>query len=149
MKFITIITKKRESFHYLSSGFVLAWWSVTIAIDIYRYTCASMHVCTQTRTCIFLNILPAVLLEFIIVPWRKDREVLFEISTEVFALIQLSHDCPTYNRAKGLTEGIKPKQTVIPAGISHTANRPTRVSPFTVHFRVSQFGWQLWFIKRE
>lgn len=36
-----------------------------------------------------------------------------------------------------------------PAGMSHTANRPTRVSPFTVHLSVSQLGWQLWFINRE
>lgn len=37
----------------------------------------------------------------------------------------------------------------VPAGMSHTANSPTRVSPFTVHLRVSQLGWQLWFMKRE
>lgn len=38
---------------------------------------------------------------------------------------------------------------MVPAGMSHTAKRPTRVSPFTVHLRVSQLGWQLWFINRE
>lgn len=32
------------------------------------------------------------------------------------------------------------KIVFLPAGMSRTANRPTRVSPFTVHFWVSQFG---------
>lgn len=35
-----------------------------------------------------------------------------------------------------------------PLGISCRANSPTLVSPFTVHFWVSQFGWQQWFMKR-
>ena len=29
-----------------------------------------------------------------------------------------------------------------------TANSPTRMSPLTFHFWVSQLGWQLWFMKR-
>ena len=35
-----------------------------------------------------------------------------------------------------------------PWGMSWMANSPTRVSPFTVHFCVSQLGWQQWFMKR-
>lgn len=35
-----------------------------------------------------------------------------------------------------------------PLGMSCRANKPTLVSPFTVHFWVSQFGWQQWFMKR-
>lgn len=38
--------------------------------------------------------------------------------------------------------------SVKPWGMSCRANSPTLVSPFTVHFWVSQFGWQLWFMKR-
>lgn len=34
----------------------------------------------------------------------------------------------------------------LPAATSTSAKSPTRVSPFTVHFWVSQFGWQLWFM---
>lgn len=36
-----------------------------------------------------------------------------------------------------------------PASISQRANSPMRTSPFTVHFCVSQFGLQLWFINRD
>lgn len=36
----------------------------------------------------------------------------------------------------------------VPAATSTRANSPTRVSPLTVHFCVSQFGWQQWFMKR-
>lgn len=35
-----------------------------------------------------------------------------------------------------------------PASMSQSAKSPMRTSPFTVHFCVSQFGLQLWFIKR-
>ena len=35
-----------------------------------------------------------------------------------------------------------------PALMSSTAKSPTRTSPFTFHFCVSQLGWQLWFINR-
>lgn len=36
-----------------------------------------------------------------------------------------------------------------PASISQSAKSPMRTSPFTVHFWVSQFGLQLWFINRD
>lgn len=36
-----------------------------------------------------------------------------------------------------------------PASISQRAKSPMRTSPFTVHFCVSQFGLQLWFINRD
>lgn len=35
-----------------------------------------------------------------------------------------------------------------PASMSQSAKSPMRTSPFTVHFCVSQFGLQLWFINR-
>lgn len=37
---------------------------------------------------------------------------------------------------------------VSPLGTSSKAKRPTLVSPLTVHFWVSQLGWQQWFMKR-
>ena len=36
-----------------------------------------------------------------------------------------------------------------PASTSQRVKRPMRTSPFTVHFWVSQFGLQLWFMNRE
>ena len=46
------------------------------------------------------------------------------------------------NTKKGRRPPLKPR------GMSCRANSPTLVSPFTVHFWVSQFGWQQWFMKR-
>ena len=33
--------------------------------------------------------------------------------------------------------------------MSDKANKPTRISPLTIHFWVSQLGSQQWFIKRH
>lgn len=52
-----------------------------------------------------------------------------------------SRQC-AWRKAEGRSMSVKPW------GMSCRANRPTRVSPFTVHFWVSQFGWQQWFMKR-
>ena len=41
------------------------------------------------------------------------------------------------------------QSTVWPAAMSSIAKSPMRMSPLTFHFCVSQFGWQLWFMKRE
>ncbi|TNN66846.1 hypothetical protein EYF80_022915 [Liparis tanakae] len=90
--------------------------------------------------------------------WRKHRRPPVAHAVQVVVERQLrvcgntgdeiTRIPPGAPRRRGDADG-SPAPENSPASMSKRAKSPMRTSPFTVHFWVSQFGLQLWFMKRD